>query len=188
MAETQGVSFSRRAWARLAVFGAVGLSFLPGCRRKSDEGVVTCYVPVVTKGGEGGEGGGSLVSRWAELGRIWRELSKHNSDPGQDREKRLAEFEALRADMEAALDALPAWPELRLMFEERAGHIDRLRYSTALCYAPMPMDTPQPRVAVEEQVAALEKLVQEGKLTKPAAAKAAAVLARQAELYAASDR
>ena len=180
-------SLSRRAWARVALWGAVGVSLLPGCRRKPGDGTVTCYVPVATKGGGGG-GGGSLLSRWAELGRVWRELSKHNTDPGQDREQRLAEFATLRAEMQAALDALPAWPELRLVFEERALHIDALRYSLAMCYAAGPGGSDRPRVAVEEQVAALHKLVEEGKLTEAAASKAAAVLAKQAEYYAQSDR
>ncbi len=188
MSEPDHPSLSRRAWARLALFGAVGLSFLPGCRRPRILGGPTCYAPPPPRPEGGGMIGTSSLARWAELGRVWRELGRLNTNPGEHVDERRAEFDSVKRDMEHALDALPAWPELRIVFEERVKHIDLLHYSQITCYAPSPASTPQPRAVVEEQVAALGKLVEEGKLTKEAAAKAAGVLAKQAEYYVQAQR
>jgi hypothetical protein len=173
---------------RALLWGAGGLSLLPasllGC--KSKQVPPTCYVPPPPK--DAGLAKQPILVRWAELGAIWREISGYNENPGKDEEARTRSFEELKARMEGALDALPAWPELRVVFEERWSQIKALHYPPMMCYAPLPMNTPQPRRVVEEQVSALEKLVEAGSLTKEAARRAAAVLAKQAEFYVQSQR
>jgi len=147
---------TRRAWLRLAILGATGLSLLPGC------------------GGEGRPAPDSLVRRWARLGRVWRDLTAHLRD-------RRGDWRELETRMQAALEALPAWHALRLVFEERYTHIGRLLYGPT-CYAPLPPGCyPTPQFVVEQQVEELGKLVAKGRLSEAAARKAADVLAIQAE-------
>lgn len=146
---------TRRAWLRLAILGATGLSLVPGC------------------GGDG-RPPDSLLNKWARLGRIWRDLSTHLRDQRGD-------WGELESRMRAALDALPASPELRLVFEERYTHIGRLLYGPTCYLPPPPGCTPAPQFVVEDQVAHLEKLLTEGRLSERAALRAAGVLAIQAE-------
>ncbi len=95
------------------------------------------------------------------------------------------EFAQLKSRMEAALDALPAWPELHTLFHARYAHVKRLLYGPT-CYDPLPpgVCAPQPQFPVEDRVAHLEELVTEGRLTERAALRAAEVIAIQAEYLA----
>ncbi len=149
---------SRRSHLRLLILGATGLSLLSGC------------------GGDGGPPD-SLLGRWTRLGRIWRDLSTYLRGP----RGRGQEFAELQSSMKAALDALPAWPELRAVFETRYEHIARI-LSGLPCYAPLPPGCyPYPQFRVEDRVEHLEKLVAEGRLSQRAALRAAGVLAIPAE-------
>jgi hypothetical protein len=114
------------------------------------------------------------------LGRIWRELSAHarGKYEREDGEERL---KALEAEANNALAALPAWPELRALFEERLAHVRRSRYVMATCYEPTPWGPMMPRGRVEQQMTELRRLVDEGKVTRDAAEKAARKVAVEAE-------
>jgi len=122
----------------------------------------------------------SSLARWAELGRIWRELSAHSRGK-YEREEGEEKLKALRTDMASALAELPAWTELTTLFEERAAHIHRERYFLATCYSMSAWNPMQARGDVEKQMTALQKLVEEGKLTKEASEKAAQAVAVDAE-------
>jgi hypothetical protein len=184
---SDGERFTRRAWARIVLLGASGLSFLPGClTRKRNDGrdvTVTCYAPLPP---DDPPPSSSLLAKWARLGKVWREMSGHLKREPFDPEGE-AEFKELETEMEAALDALPAWPELRGVVEQRWAHIHRRQYVAATCYEMMMGGPPPARGAVEEQVKELEQLVAEGKLTKEAAGKAAETLGVQAEYYVRLD-
>ncbi|MBM3472475.1 MAG: hypothetical protein FJX75_04280 [Armatimonadetes bacterium] len=183
------VPLTRKGWLRMALWGAAGLSLLPasllGCKRKVPP--PTCYAPPppdpksVTLGmnAKPVEGDG-VLARWAELGRIWRELSAHSRGKyeGKEGEKKL---KALEAEMAKALTALPAWTELRRLFEERAAHVYREHYFLATCYRMAPWNPMQAQGDVEKQMTALQKLIEEGTLTKEAAEKAAQAVAADAE-------
>jgi hypothetical protein len=173
----------------MALWGAAGLSLLPasllGCKRKVPP--PTCYAPPppdprsVTLGmnAEPIEGDGALA-RWAELGRLWRELSAHSRGKYEFTEG-AEKLKALEAEMANALGALPAWTELRTLFEERAAHVCREHYVLATCYRMASWNPMHARGDVEKQMAALQKLVEEGKLTTEAAEKAAQAVAADAE-------
>jgi len=179
-----GERLTRRAWARLLIVGASGLSFLPGCLtrgRGAGGGVtVTCYAPPPPP--DDTPGNATLLGKWARLGKVWREMSAHLKKKAYDPQGE-AEFNELKTEMAAALDALPAWPELRAVVEQRWAHVHRGHYVPATCYEPMMGGALPARNAVEEQVKALEQLVAEGKLTKEVAAKAAEALGLQAEYF-----
>jgi len=145
----------------MALWGAVGLSLLPGCRRSAG-------------------GPSSATGTWAELGRVWRELSAHSRGK-YGREEGEAKLKALEADMASALAELPAWAELSTLFEERAAHIQRERYFLATCYEMSSRNPMRAREDVEKQMTALQKLVEERRLTKEAAEKAAQAVAADAE-------
>ncbi len=153
------IHITRRACLRLAVLAATGLSLVPGLRAS----------------------GSTPLDKWSRLGHVWREMSAHAK--GQRGRVGLGKpaFDKLKTEMTAALDALPASPALRVVFEERWAHIDRTQYAMATCYKMVAGGPPPARSAVEEQVKELEQLTAEGRLTKEAAAKAAGVLAVQAE-------
>ncbi len=153
---------TRRACVRLLLWGATGLSLLPGC------------------GGEGHPPPDSPLKRWARLGRIWRDLSAHLRGPRGDWREERDRLIELGRRMQAALEALPAWPDLRLVFEERHAHIKRLLYGGP-CYAPLSGCHPMPQFWVEDRVEHLENLVAEGRLSQRAALRAAGVLAIPAE-------
>jgi hypothetical protein len=177
MSREDGASVARRAWLRAVLWGAGGLSLLPGCSRGGP--IVTCYKPAIPTGQTGGTSG-STLARWRELGRIWRELSvhlrgKYELEEGEEKLK------ALEAETTNALAALPASRELRTLFEERIAHVRRSRYVMATCYEMAPWNSAAPRGKVEEQMTALHRLEEEGKLTPEAAGKAARVVAVQAE-------
>jgi hypothetical protein len=192
MSQWSEVPVTRRVWAGMALWGAAGLSLLPasllGCKRK--EVPPTCYAPPppdsksVTTGINAkpvvDEG---ALARWAELGRIWRELSAHahGKYEGPDGGTKL---QALGVEMNTALAALPAWTELRTLFQERAAHIYAERYLKASCYMTPPWTPQPPRSKVEEQMKAVDELREQGKLTKETAEKAAQVVAVQATYMA----
>jgi hypothetical protein len=171
---------TRRAMLRALLWGAGGLSLLPasllGC--KSKQVPPTCYAPPPPK--DAGLAKQPVLVRWAELGAIWREMSAHarGKYEGQDGG---AKLKALEAEMDNALAALRAWPELRTLFEERAAHIYREHYFLATCYEVSAWNPMQARGDVEKQMTALQKLVEEGKLTREAAEKAAQAVAVDAE-------
>jgi hypothetical protein len=173
---------ARRAALRLLILGAAGLSLWPGCLIRTSGSQTT---------GEAGEPGGGddgtahpALSRWARLGRVWRELTAHYKGERGDYQAGKAAFDKLKTEMSEALNALPAWAELRAVVDERWAHIDRSRYSMVTCYKMMPGGIPAARHKVEEQVEMLQQLVDEGKLTEDAALKASGVLAVQAEYMA----
>ncbi len=173
---SEGERLTRRAWARLSILGATGLSLLPGCLLHGE-----------AADGDAGAGGAAqnpLLARWARLGRIWRELTAHYKGERGDHQTGKAALDKLKTEMTEALEALPAWPELSAVFEQRWWHIDRSRYSMATCYRMRPGGISAARRKVEEQVEALQQLVVEGKLTEKAALKASGVLAVQAEYMA----
>lgn len=172
----------RRAALRLLVLGAAGLSLWPGCLTRGSGSQTTGAAEDPDGGGDGTVG--PALAKWARLGRIWRELTAHYKAERGDHQAGKAAFDKLKTEMTEALDALPAWPELRAVFEERWAHIDRSRYSMATCYKMMPGGIPAARHKVEEQVETLQQLVVEGKLTEDAALKASGVLAVQAEYMA----
>jgi len=162
--KSQDQPVSRRACVRLLILGATGLSLLPGC------------------GGHDAPLAG-LVRKWARLGWVWREMSAHARGGLPDWEQREA-FAELRGEMETALSALPAWSELREVFIARYERIERVVFGSPSCYVPLasvPILVPG---VVEGQVYELEKLIDEGRLSEPAALAAAEVLAVQAEYIA----
>ncbi len=165
---------TRRVFARLTIMGAVGLSFLPGRAGK--------LVAQATRSGVPGPIPDSplatTMGKWAELGRVWRELCSHSRDGGRDREG----FEALKPSIAGALDAVQASPELREAFDDHYSHIQRGKYSMAMCYsAAMPSTKRDVRRSIERQVRELERLVADEKLTREAGEAAAAVIARDVE-------
>ena len=157
------MSLSRRAFARLVVTGAAGLSLLP-FRRASAAGV-------------------PLLKRWARLGRIWREMSAHWRNERGEREEAQKAFDELKDEMAEALDALPASPELRTLFEQRHFHIRRSRYFMATCYrmAPAGNLSQRSRGEIEKQVQELEALAADGTLSKETMQKAAEAMAAPTE-------
>ena len=175
-------SFARRAHLRLLILAAAGLSLWPGCL--SRDGGLQNAGGSEEPDGDDDTPAGPLLEKWARLGRVWRELTAHHKGERGDHTTGKAAFDKLKAEMTKALDALPAWPELRAVFDERWAHIDRSRYSMATCYKMLPGGIPAARDKVEEQVVTLQQFVDTGKLTEEAALKAAGVLAAQAEYMA----
>ena len=163
------MSLSRRAFARLAVTGAAGLALLRPGRLLAEH---------------------SVLDRWATLGRIWREMSAHwRSERGERREADPA-FDELKQEMAAALDTLPASPELRAMFEERRAHIHRSRYSLGSCYAmSLAGDmTQRARGRIERQVCSLHELAEKGRLSPKTLRRAAKAMAPPTEYLAQSRK
>jgi len=174
MSDDRRGSISRRVFARLTMWGAVGASFtgLTGCNRAR----ATCYVQAnLTKVS-------SALAGWSDLGRVWREMSRHLRGDADD--LTVEAFAELRREMDAALDAVGASPELRAVFTERWEHIDRIQYNMATCYEMVMGGIPVAREKVEEQVAELEKLVADGTLTENAGRKAAEALGVHVEYMA----
>ncbi len=190
MSRDDGSSLARRAWLRTALWGAGALSLLPaslvGCKRKKPL-PPTCYAPPATDpksavtgiNGRPVDTGGTLAC-WRELGRLWRELSAHARGK-YEREDGEAKLKALEPEIAEALAALPAWAELQTLFEERAAHVYRERYCLATCYSMSAWNPMRARGDVETQMTALQKLVEEGALTREAAEKAAHAVAADAE-------
>lgn len=179
MSEQGRGSVTRRAFARLLVSGAAGLSLFAGCRHKP-VAQTTCYEPGPPPGPPVD---GTAMQRWAYLGDVWRRMTSHWKDPREmtgDGDGN-ANFDVLRNEMLRALDLVSASPELRAVFAERWYHINRSHYSMATCYKMMAGGMPAARGIVEEQVAELEQLVDEGKLTEEAGRKSAEVLGVQVE-------
>ncbi len=174
MSDDQHGSISRRVFARLTLWGAVGASFtgLTGCTRAR----MTCYVEAnLTKVS-------SALAGWPGLGRIWREMSRHLR--GKADGLTVEAFTELRHYMDTALDVVTATPELRAVFTERWEHINRIQYDMATCYEMVMGGIPVAREKVEEQVAELEKLVEDGTLTEKAGRKAAGALGVHVEYMA----
>jgi len=177
MSEQDHMSVTRRAFARLLVSGAAGLSLFAGCRPP----LVTCYKPAMPTTAQAG---GTPLQRWARIGEIWREITAHKRGDAEAWADPEARFKELRTEMHAALDDLPAWPELRYTFGERWQHVQLSAYPTATCYDLAGGGPIAAREKVEEQVDVLSELVAGDTLTEEAAGKAAAVLAVQAEFMA----
>ena len=163
------MSFSRRAFARLAVTGAAGLALFRPQRLLADD---------------------SVLEKWATLGRIWREMSAHWRRERGEREEAEKAFDTVKAEMSEALKALPASEELRALFEERHAHIHRSRYFMATCYAVSIAGgmTMQARANIEKQVSDLHELAQEGKLSPETLRKAAEAMAAPTEYLTQSRR
>jgi hypothetical protein len=161
----------------MALWGAAGLSLLPtsltGCRRRAT-------ASSSTTGTSGRQADGdSVLARWAELGRIWRELSVHMRGKYEfpEGERKL---KTLEPEMARALAALPASRELRTLFEERLDHVRMTHYSAA-CYVVIVPGPVEGREQVEEQMGDIRRLLADGTLTKETAEKAARVVAIQAQ-------
>ena len=107
---------TRRAWTRLTIWGAVGLSLFPGCRPKPKAArpQPVCYElasPLPAKP--------TLLERWGELGRLWREMGQHYRAQGEGPGAGPSVFADLRQELKEALDAVDASEDLRLAFEAR---------------------------------------------------------------------
>jgi hypothetical protein len=136
--------------------------------------------------------GRSPLDKWDRLGGVWHRFRAFEG--GKVRVWRRLSFKRLRKEMRAALDDLPAWVELRGVFEQRAGCIELcLRVKEAAlagitCYA---LSIQGPRAAARDarkQVEELMALVAQGSLTEAAARKAAAEIARQAQYIPLAQR
>lgn len=173
---------TRRAFARLTLWGAVGLSFLPGCRRSTsvDGQGPSGAEPDYTAGSDPG-----LLAKWAELGRLWRELNSLATDEflaGDDTNALERRHYALGEQLRAALDEVSASPELRALVEERSRHMRHYELGTlASCYEYMGPIAQDAGESVADQVNELRRLVEDGTLTQDAARKAAETLAQDAE-------
>jgi len=189
MALHESSSMTRRVWARMALWGAVGLSLLPvgwvaRSRPRADEEEVRA--PPRTAHG-------SLLTRWRNLGRVWRRWSAavrahpRRGDPDTLWEQWNSEQTKLWEETQAALDALPAWPELRVLFEERESYIAHYKMGVQIsCYLASGPTYEEVGEAVYRQAEEVEKLVAEGRLTRRVAERAARRLAIQAEYEARS--
>lgn len=164
MAEERKGNVTRRAFARLTLWGAVGLSLVSGCRK-------TAQKP---------------ADPWARLGWVWRELGRHVRENGPDKD----DFHALQDDMEAALGQVGASPELERLFEMRWSQVqgDQYRDPGLTCYAPPP-PTPgwQARGDLRKQFSELERLREAGSLSEESGRKAAEVIARSLETILRED-
>ena len=156
------MSFSRRAFARVTIAGAAGLALLP-------KGLLA---------------DGDLAAEWAELGRIWREMSMHRrGDTRHTSKTGEAIFKGIKEKMLEALDAVDPSPELRALFEERWYHVWRSRYFMATCYK-MSIEgsaAMRARGDVEKQVQELEALAEEGNISEKTLKRAAKAMAPAAE-------
>jgi len=174
-----GVSrLTRRAWLRLLLWGAGGLAVLAGCtsRRSAPQawrrpsGRPDRHEPLLTK--------------WARLGWLWAELRAYEKGQRGGPLAITKPMQALWGELEAALDALPAGPELRGVFEHRWNYV--AHYGAGgnwTCYTmgSIMTGTELGRVTAN-QVSELERLVSAGQLNEAAARAAARVLGGQAEL------
>lgn len=165
--------FTRRGFTRLALWGAVGLSFLPGCRKGGPQ----AHPSLETADP-------SLVEKWARVGRLWRELNSLStkSPKGSKRSKR--SIDEVGADLDSALADLPAWPELKELVFYRKTHINCDETDEPpSCYVWSGGGPPERQGQdVSEPINELRNLVAEGKLTRRTAKKAAARMASVAEL------
>lgn len=179
MSEQDHVSVTRRAFARLTLWGAVGLSFLPGCRRRTQVagGGPPGEEPDYTAGSDPG-----LLAKWAELGRLWRELNGLAGGSGGDFGEKLDTLSALQAEMASALDAVSASPELRLVMLERSQYLMHYEMGAlASCYMTAGPTAEHVGRNVSQKVKELRRLQDDGTLSEEAARKAAAALARDGE-------
>lgn len=178
----EGRSMTRRAWARLALLAATGLSFVPGCApRQQSAGTGT------HRGDAAGDD--ALLRKWARLGKVWRDLiaCKREADAGDARSE--GELETLTKEMEAALDTLPAWPELRHIVEIQRERIYAEHYCPHTCYRMVARgeNVFAASQQVEDRVRELEALATSGALSDSAVAKAAEVIALHAEYISRSE-
>ncbi|MFQ6132977.1 MAG: hypothetical protein ACE5R4_13130, partial [Armatimonadota bacterium] len=132
--------------------------------------------------------GPTKLSVLGRLGDVWRSMSRHASGAVNDREA----WDALERRMEKALAQLEALKEdggigeeiaaaLAAAFRERHAHVYRIRYFMATCYKMTMLggDMSNARHTIERQVETLNKLAEEGKLTKQAEEKARAAIAKE---------
>lgn len=176
MERWEEVPLARRAWVRLALWGAAGPSLVVGegcpmtCHKRAD--------PLPPRGSSRR----ARLAQWAELGRLWRRMSEHRRNGGKEQGWK-ASFDIYKLRADETLGLLGASPELRLAFEARYEHLDRLLYSTVTCYE---MAAPAPGydavVDMEKRVEVLEDLVTKGTLTEGAARAAARALSVDLEV------
>ncbi len=152
---------TRRAFARLTIWAAVGFSFVPGCRQTRAGG-------------------------WAHLGRLWRDMSALAHQDANDKtiDTRL---KTLEREMGQALDATSVWPELRHAFEERLSCIRISREVARTCYMTELPPGHDAMEQIEERVGELEQLVIDQQLTHQAASKAARAIAVELEVSLRSE-
>jgi len=162
---------TRRRWLELALWGVGGLSS-------------------ALAGGCGA--GRSILDRWDRLAAVWRRFP--GFEGGSVRVWRRPSFNRLKKQMRGALNDLPAWAELRGVFEQRASCIELcLRVKEAAlagmtCYALSIHGSKAAARDARKQVEELTALVAKGSLTEAAARKAAAEIARQAQYIVLAER
>ena len=163
---------SRFLWAlspRLALAVAIALSYFPqvGCQAQGQSQAT------------GQPADPSPAETYAELGRVWREITSYTSGTLPSQEV----IQGLEQRMKAALAAAEASPGLCALFEDRFAHMERL---TATCYEPVPPGyfdlQAMSRFDIEKQLAAIEALRASGDVPAVALAKAEAALAASIEL------
>jgi hypothetical protein len=171
----EGRSMTRRAWARLALLALIGLSPLPGCGRQSPAPGLPPDHP--------------LLRKWVQLGKVWRDLMACNKEAEEGHAWSEPEFDTLTEEMEAALDALPAWPELRDVVEIQRERIYQRHYEDFPCYE---MTTPGGNAffadeQIEKLARELQRLAAEGTLSETAVRNAAEAIAVHAEYIARNE-
>jgi len=149
------------------------------------------------------------AKEWQELDALWDEMSKHGGPnlrwPRDAEEQKVWRtkgklFEALKQNLTETLDAIAkrmaklgasdgSEHTLRVLCMKRHYHIWRSRYLMATCYKPSYIGhlTSRSCTDLEKQLAALEQLRAQGKLTPEATAKAAQLIAQRAEILAQAD-
>ncbi|MBM3497493.1 MAG: hypothetical protein FJX74_02375 [Armatimonadetes bacterium] len=170
MARMTGEHVTRRRCLGLALGGAGGLWLMlaSGCRA-----------------------GRSLLDKWNRLGDVWRRF--RSFEGGKVGVWRRPSFNRFKKQMQAALSDLPAWGELRGIFEQRAGCIEsclgekEARLVGISCYARFIVGRMAAARDARKQVEQLLALVANGALTEAAARKAAAQIAREAQYIALAD-
>jgi hypothetical protein len=183
--DPEQIPLTRRAALRLTIWGAVGLSLLPGCRprRIARDPKPTCYEVAAPPPQRP-----SVLERWAELGRVWRQMGMHYRARGEGAGVGAKAFAELREEMRAALDGVDAGDDLRLAFTARWSHISDTVYPQATCYK---MAQPNPRYDsledVEKRFRELDDLLAAQKLSQAAVAKAARALASDVEVLRRSE-
>jgi len=170
----------------MALWAAAGVSLLPASLLGGGRGRLGARCEASPAPEADAEAGASLLARWAELGRIWREWSAAANVryPPSDHDQLEQRKNELWKETDAALDALPAWPELRVLFNERALHIGGHEMTAPYvitCYVSVGPTYEGVGQAVFRQAKEVEKLAAEGKLTRRAAERASRRLAAQAE-------
>ena len=153
MASRASESLSRRAFARLTIMGAVGLSLLPGC--------------------------GKQRAGWSELGAVWREINERARSPkGIKSFDRLEDRMDAALDAVYASPELRDAFDGRYVYVRGRQRLPSLSLTT--CYKMV--GPPPPRAAWDNMERRIDdRMVADGTLTEEAGEKAAAAMAEAVE-------